>query len=420
MISFIVKVKDIKISGNTIGELILNLDYSSFESLLTFGSADFDRFLWFNDADHLFYEHIRPSEKGRTSDFLIKAASDLADSALNTNRQVSHGFMSIEQVSDNNWKLAAFTSRESLINRGKFVIYLLAVFSLTSTALILLLMMPVIFRITKPIIRLYYAMNAVSNGNLQTSVLIQTGDELERLGQGFNRMTDQLRVHLQDSVQFEKEKREMELELLLSQLNPHFVYNTLNAVIYMAQKQANTDIVQMVGSFIRILQDAAKLGNTHTLIPLSSEISMLKEYVVIQSYRYLDMFNFICEIDPRTIDCLVPRYLIQPFVENAIFHGICPKDENGTIKVSSFVEQDNLIIIIEDDGIGIEEELLTRIWEKEDHIQSSGLRHIGMSNTKKRLDHLFGGLAAIYIESIVGKGTIVTISLPLQYTIHTL
>jgi two-component system sensor histidine kinase YesM len=415
MISFIVKVKDIKFPGKTIGELILNLDYSSFESLLTFVSVDFNRFLWINDSDQVFYEHIRPSEKARSSDFLLQAAaSDLITLAAGSNSPVSDGFMTVEQINGVNWKLIVFTSHETLIHRAKFIIYLLAVFSVTSTGLILLLMMPVITRMTKPIIRLYYAMNAVSDGNLQTSVSIQTGDELERLGQGFNRMTDQLRLYLQDSIRYEKEKREMELDLLLSQLNPHFVYNTLNAVIYMAQKQANTDIVHMIGSFIHILQDAAKLGKSQSLITLSDEISMLKEYIVIQSYRYLDMFEFICEIDARTMNCYVPRYLIQPFVENAIFHGICPKDENGKIKVTTLLEEEKLIISIEDDGIGIEEELLADIWENENHIQSPGLRHIGMSNTKKRLDHLYGGSAKIYIESSAGKGTKVTISLPIK------
>lgn len=414
MISFIIKVKDIQTPGLTIGELILNLDYHSFESLLTFVSDDFDHFLWINDADHVFYEHSPLSDKTGSSDFLLQAASTHFKPAINSTSPVPGGFMIMNQMSGSNWRLLAFTSHDTLIHRAKFIIYLLAVFSLTSTVLILLLMMPVIFRITKPIIRLYYAMNAVSDGNLQTSVSIQTGDELEKLGLGFNRMTDQLRVHLQASIRYEKEKREMELDLLLSQLNPHFVYNTLNAVMYMAQKQANQDIVLMVGSFIRILQDAANIGNANTLIPLSNEIGMLKEYAVIQSYRYLEMFTFTCDLDDRTLNSLVPRYLIQPFVENAIFHGICPKDEKGTIRVISSVNDEQLKITIEDDGVGMDAAQLEDIWEKSDHIQGSGLRHIGMSNTKKRLDQLFGGKATIEIESKLGQGTTVTILLPLQ------
>ena len=106
-------------------------------------------------------------------------------------------------------------------------------------------------------------------------------------------MTNQLQVHLEESIRHEKDKRELELELLLSQLNPHFVYNTFNAVIYMAQKQGNDDIVRMVGFFIRILQDAVKMDGAQSLIPLSEEIRLLRDYIAIQSYRYIDMFEVI-------------------------------------------------------------------------------------------------------------------------------
>ena len=305
-----------------------------------------------------------------------------------------------------------------MIDRAKFVIYLLGVYSLTSTILILLLMMPVIFRITRPIMNLYHAMNATSIGNLQTSVTIQTGDELEKLGQGFNRMIDQLRVHLEESIRYEKEKKEMEMELLLSQLNPHFVYNTLNAVIYMAQKHGNDDIVRMVGSFIRILQDAVKMGGAQSLIPLRDDIAMLQDYLAIQSYRYADMFSVVWEIDSQTLMSPIPRNLIQPFVENAIFHGICPKDEVGIIRLSAAALEGRLVITIEDDGVGIEEEQLATIWDNGESRKNPGLRHIGLPNTKQRLEHLFGGQAELKINSIVGKGTTITISLPVPVQYH--
>jgi two-component system sensor histidine kinase YesM len=283
---------------------------------------------------------------------------------------------------------------------------------MTSTILILLLMMPAIFRITRPIMRLYHAMNAVSSGNLHTSVNIKTGDELEKLGLGFNRMTNQLQVHLEESIRHEKDKRELELELLLSQLNPHFVYNTLNAVIYMAQKQGNDDIVRMVGSFIRILQDAVKMDGAQSLIPLSEEIRLLRDYIAIQSYRYIDMFEVIWDIQDEANDCLMPRNLIQPFVENAIFHGICPKDATGTIRISASVSRQILVIQVEDDGIGIEPHQLKAIWDMGEHKKNSGLRHIGLSHTRKRVEHLFGRQASMRMASSLGQGTTVTVELP--------
>ncbi|MCY9670216.1 histidine kinase [Paenibacillus alginolyticus] len=411
-ISYIINVKDIQQSGSSIGQLILNLDYSSFESLLTFGSTDFDGFLWANDSNHIIYEKKQQQTDPAANDMLKNEALLQKEEGI---RKIKGGYLLVNRFAGNNWRLISYTSQHTLIERGKIVIYLLAIFSLASTILILVLIMPAIFRITRPIMRLYHAMNAVSSGNLQTSVSIQTGDELEKLGQGFNRMIDQLRVDMEESIRYEQEKRELELELLLSQLNPHFVYNTLNAVIYMAQKQGNEDIVRMVASFIRILQDAVRMGDGQSLIPLREEISILRDYIAIQAYRYIDIFDVIWEIDDHTQDSLIPRNLIQPFVENAIFHGICPKDEKGTIRISAAAQNGILTLIIEDDGVGIEAEQLTAIWDKGINKEGPGIRHIGLSNTKKRLEHLFGIQSVLQIDSIPEKGTTVKISIPERY-----
>lgn len=409
IISFIVTVKDIEQPGRTIGKLILNLDYDNFESLLDFGSADFEGLLWTNKAGYLLYEKKSPEPDISLTRSLLLAASEKQNEGISS---VQGGYMLIDRFESNNWMLVTFISKASLMERGKIVIYLLGFFSMTSTILILLLMMPAIFRITRPIMRLYHAMNAVSSGNLHTSVHIRTGDELEKLGLGFNRMTNQLQVHLEESIRHEKDKRELELELLLSQLNPHFVYNTLNAVIYMAQKQGNDDIVRMVGSFIRILQDAVKMDGAQSLIPLRDEIRLLRDYIAIQSYRYIDMFEVIWDIQDEANDCQVPRNLIQPFVENAIFHGICPKDATGTIRISASVARQVLVIQIEDDGIGIEPHQLQAIWDMGEHKKNSGLRHIGLSHTRKRVEHLFGSQASMKMASSLGQGTTVTVELP--------
>ncbi|SEO31913.1 sensor histidine kinase [Paenibacillus sp. OV219] len=412
-ISYIVKVRNIeKISGSVIGELIVNLDYSDFDSQLSFGSADLDGLVWMNNAGHVLYQKKPTKELKVNFAQLLQDAAELK--ASETQHKTQGGYMLVDRMAGNGWKLVSFTSRHSLIERASIIIYLLGIFTLTSTALILLLMMPAIFRITRPIMQLYHAMNAASSGNLQTSVAIHTGDEIEKLGVGFNRMIDQLRVHLEETIRYAQEKKEMELELLLTQLNPHFVYNTLNAVIYMAQKQGNDDIVRMVSSFIRILQDAVKMGGAQSFIPLREDIALLRDYLAIQSYRYADMFEVEWAIDDAAMDCSIPRNLIQPFVENAIFHGICPKDDNGVIRLSATARDGRLIITIADDGIGIEDGQLASIWEEGESRRSPGLRHIGLPNSKQRIEHLFGRQAELRIDSTAGHGTSVTIDLPIQ------
>ena len=264
------------------------------------------------------------------------------------------GYFLVDGIEIYGWEIVTFVPMKSLMERSEFIIYLLLFFSIVNSVIILLLMMPAIFRITRPIMRLYHAMNSVSKGDLHTSVNIKTGDELERLGDGFNRMVTQLRQHLAKSIKHEKEKRELELDLLLSQLNPHFVYNTLNAVIYLARSKGHTDIVKMVSAFIRLLQDSTKTGEENRLVPVHNEIALLGDYIEIQSYRYAGMFEVEWSIDQNALEYLIPRNLLQPFVENAIFHGICAKDEpTGKIRIVVGVESENLLVKIEDDGVGI-------------------------------------------------------------------
>jgi two-component system sensor histidine kinase YesM len=406
IISYVVTVRDIEKPGQTIGKFIVNLDYSHFQSLLDF--SPFVSLAWLSDSGNVLY--AKPNGDNQEVASLVH---DLNDAASKEGAfRVNNGYLLVDRFETFGWRLATFISQSSLFDRAKIVLYLLGFFTLVSTTLILALMIPAILRITRPVMRLYSAMNAVSSGNLQTSVQINTGDEMEKLGNGFNRMTSQLRTHIEESIQHEKDKRELEMELLLSQLNPHFVYNTLNAVIYMAQKQGNEDIVRMVAAFIRVLQDAVRTGGDDSLVPLHDDVALLRDYIDIQSYRYADMFKVEWELDDRSLHYLVPRILIQPFVENAIFHGICPKDEPGTIRIAAHESESLLLLTIEDDGIGIEPERLQTIWETQEKKSSTGLRHIGLNNTKRRLEHLFGSHASVQIKSVVGEGTCVSIRIP--------
>lgn len=409
MISFIVAVRDIKQPNREIGKFILNLDYEPFRELLDYGSEGYEGLVWLNEAGDVLYES---GEIGPIGPPESVAALPGAEERFEREGAV----VLIDTFEKQNWKLAAIVDKRALLTRGSVVIYLLVVFSLVSMALNLLLMMPAILRMSRPILRLYQAMNTVSSGNLNTTVDIRTGDELERLGQGFNRMVRELRAHLEESIRHEQEKRELELDLLLSQLNPHFVYNTLNAVIYMARKGRNDDIAHMVGSFIRLLQDAARTGGEHAMVTLREEIALLRDYVAIQSYRYTDLFEVEWRLDERAMDGLVPRHLLQPLVENAIFHGICPvEDGHGMIRISAACEDGRTLVIrVEDDGVGIEPERLAEVLERPPSRNGNGLRHIGLANTRQRLRHLYGDRAELRIDSAPRRGTAVIVELPLR------
>lgn len=401
MISFIAMVKNMKQPNRQIGQFIVNLSTEPFYSLLDYKNTNFEGLVWMNDSGQIFYNDAMSDQNVAAMLEVLKGSEPGSPTFGTEVIKTTGGFFLIENIEKYNWYVVTFVSMKSLMERSKFIIYLLLFFSIVNSIIILSLMMPAIFRITRPIMRLYHAMHHVSKGDLHTSVSIKTGDELERLGDGFNRMVTQLRQHLAESIKHEKEKRELELDLLLSQLNPHFVYNTLNAVIYLARRKGHMDIVKMVSAFIRLLQDSTKVGEENRLVPVHNEIALLSDYIEIQSYRYAGMFEVEWSIDEEALEYLIPR------------NGICAKDEpTGTIRISVGLSEEKLVVQIEDDGIGIDPAILPNIWKEKKKSRSSGLRHIGLVNTRRRLEHLFGHRAQLNIDSEYGQGTTVTVLLP--------
>lgn len=246
---------------------------------------------------------------------------------------------------------------------------------------------------------------------MDTTVTIESGDEIELLGAGFNRMTEDIKAYIHQSVEDEKIKHKLQNDLLLSQINPHFIYNTLNTVIYLAQ--GNQDIITITESFIHILQDAVKEGREGYYSTVREEIESLKHYLIIQSYRYPNRFVVNWEVKEETLEGWIPRMILQPLLENALFHGIIPMETPGTITIRIALQQDLLSISIADDGIGMDEskvELLAK--GRQLHDSFSRMRPIGLSNVRELIRNLYGPLSRFDIESGINQGTRIALLLP--------
>ncbi|NOU73563.1 HAMP domain-containing protein [Paenibacillus sp. LMG 31458] len=283
-----------------------------------------------------------------------------------------------------------------------------------SIVAILLILTPLINNITKPILKLTRAMKQVSAGNLNMNITIQSKDELEVLGLGFNRMLEDLRGHIQESLENEKIKQQLEIDLLLSQINPHFIYNTLNTVIYLARKQRHQDITEMMTAFIHILQDAVRIGNNEVFSSVEKEVGIIQDYTKIQKYRYRDQFELYLYISDNVSTIDMPKNILQPIIENALFHGILPKETKGMITLSIHLENDRLVVNISDDGVGMTTEAIESMDSNGNAAYSSEgrIRNIGLTNVKKRLELLFGSEYFLAIDSIPQEGTSLTIHIP--------
>ncbi|MCM3042144.1 histidine kinase [Paenibacillus motobuensis] len=259
-------------------------------------------------------------------------------------------------------------------------------------------------RMTEPLNVLKRSMEEATDKKLNVKISIGRGatDEVRFLGESFNRMIDDVLVLINKLKLEERQKQAVRFQMLLSQMNPHFLLNTLNTVKWIARREKQEAIAGICTSLGLILE--ASLNSEIELIPLNEEIKLLRSYESIQVFRFRDHFTILYEIDESVQHALVPKLSLQPLVENSIAHGFDAAGGCGTIWVRVRAERNDLILEVEDNGIGMEAAAL-----KPGRRNGHG---IGLSNLKERLQLLFKREGSM--EFITGaEGTLVRLRLPL-------
>lgn len=269
--------------------------------------------------------------------------------------------------------------------------------------------------LTKPILRLTDRIRRISENDFSFDPSIEKGsDEIANIGCVVNEMTLSVR-HLLDETRTQAEqKRKIELAMLQSQVNPHFLYNTLDSIQWMAVIQKNPGIQQMARSLSNLLKHMAK-GYNHK-IPLSEELSLLNDYLGIMSIRYMDTFDFINDIPEEFLSYPIIKLTLQPLVENAIFHGIEPTGRFGTIRLSAEEEGNDLLITVEDDGQGMDEATIHRVLTQHPQNNHGAMNGIGVSNVNERLHLVYGEGYGLTVRSEPGKYTRMTVRIPKEET----
>lgn len=260
--------------------------------------------------------------------------------------------------------------------------------------------------ITKPIRKLLISMRLLQNGDFTQRVRFSTEDEIGQLGHGYNVMVQRIEELINDVYNTKLKQKEAELKALQEQINPHFLYNTLDMIFWSARKQGDNDLSEMVYSLSRMFR--LRLNNGHDRITLEQELELVSHYLHLQRYRFKDRFVFEINAFPGLKQQLIPKLLIQPLVENAVVHGIEPLNGGGLIQVTCETELSFLRIQVTDNGAGISEQRLLQL------IGGSPTESPGyaLRNIQERLALAYGGEASLHIESTEGRGTTVTLRIP--------
>lgn len=264
--------------------------------------------------------------------------------------------------------------------------------------------------IIRPIRRLGEVTDQVARGNLSIRSDVKAGAEVGMLSESLNSMIDKIN-ELLEQVKIEQiQLRKAEFELLQSQINPHFLYNTLDAIIWLAEAGEQKKVVNMVGSLSDFFR--ASLNQGKDIISLKEELNHVRSYLEIQQVRYQDILQYEINIPKELEQCLIPKITIQPLVENALYHGIKNKRGQGKIIISGSKDSEGAVIRVFDNGIGIKKERLNEIVRGITNKTPMKNEIYGLYNVNERIRLNFGEKYGISIESSYGEGTTAIILLP--------
>jgi two-component system sensor histidine kinase YesM len=391
------------------GVLLLNIDYQAFAQLFDVLGRSFDQYAWINNGQSFILN------QGIAEDTLAEVTQSDPAGTINVVTQ-QKGYYMTSTFDKTGWSVITFTSKERFYELLRYVIKYWAAFLVLGLFICFLLFLPIISSIMRPIAQMSKAMKQVSLGNYNVQLSFQSNDELSVLRNGFEKMLEDIQQQMADKVEHEQWKRKMSAELLFAQINPHFIYNTLNTVVYLARKGNNQAVEELVESFIGILHDAVKIGESELFVSVEQEKLIIDQYVRIQQYRYADSFDLSWHIEEETLAVHIPRSLIQPLVENAIFHGFSDYVKTGHITITIQRDENYLQITVTDNGNGISEDQQVSLEQRsatQETKARSGMKHIGLRNIRDRIDYLYGEIGKLEITSKEGEGTVITIRLPL-------
>lgn len=266
--------------------------------------------------------------------------------------------------------------------------------------------------VSKPLHTLSVAMDNFKQGDFSQKVEVMTRDEVGEASACFNRMVDDIRELIDRNYVMALKERESELDMLQAQINPHFLYNTLDSLYWKATESGNEEIAEDILSLSQLFWLVLNRGNG--IVTVQAEAELLERYLHIQRMRFGKRLEYEISLDRTLMEEEIPKLILQPFVENAIVHGFEKIDGNYTLSITGTKEGKRMIFQIRDTGVGMSEEQMRAIWNNEDNRKYASQRigRYAIKNVKERLELIYHENYGLCIESKVGQGTTVTLSVP--------
>lgn len=351
-----------------------------------------------------------------SSDFVIPAFESDPDASGQFNLVTYNDFSAYTArfpLKNTDWYMVSLIPQTELVWRGRSVIFNFALIYGLIALTALFIAYKLSESIADRIIGVALQMETIRKGRPEPLALSDAGnDEIGVLSGTYNYMTAEINQLMDYEEKAAKELRNAEFRALQAQINPHFLYNTLDMINWLSQSGQSEKVTEAVQALTRFYR--LTLGSKDLISTVQDEVTHVSLYMQLQNMRYNDCAEFIADVPPELGSFSIPRLTFQPIVENALLHGIMMKEEKqGTILLTGWKENDDLVFIISDDGAGIPPEKLDSLLdEKKQAATGSSSRHVGVSNTNLRLKSLYGSKYGLSFTSVPGQGTEVTVRIP--------
>ncbi|HJA26061.1 MAG TPA: sensor histidine kinase [Candidatus Fournierella merdigallinarum] len=394
------------------GVLLVDMSFSGIEQVCRDVELTNGGYLYLTDAAGELIYHPRQQliYAGLAAENNLAAAA-LADGTHQETFGGEERLVTVKTVGYTGWKLVGVVPRAGAGDDGGYTFLFGLSMLLFSAFLLAFLNFRISARISDPIRRLEQSVKELEAGAEQVVIREDGCYEVRRLAHSIASMVSTMRHLMDDIIRQEQQKRRSELEVLQSQINPHFLYNTLDSVIWMTEAGRYEEAIQMVTSLARLFRISLSRGDS--LIPLTEELEHARHYMTIQQIRYRDKFSTRISAQPDTRQLYTLKLIVQPLLENAIYHGMAGCEEDGRITVTAKREGDDLVIDVSDNGTGMPPEVAKGLLdENRPQTRTSG-SGIGVRNVHRRIRLTFGERYGLEVFSEPDEGTTVRIRLPL-------
>lgn len=397
------------------GVLLVDMDYSGIsrmmEQINASGNGQY-YYLCDGNGNIIYHPHQVQLDNGMQSESSVKAAAS-DEKIYDEYMEGMHRKVIVNSISYTGWKLVGVMPYSIFTTRMADIKQFVLVVSLLMAMMLEFINQVVSVRISSPIMKLNNSVNKYEEGK-EPHIYIGGSEEIRHLGKSIQESYKQNLSLMKRVVWEQNERRKSELDVLQSQINPHFLYNTLDSITWMIEGEKNEEAAFMITQLAKLFRISLSKG--HTIISIRDELQHAQSYMNIQKIRYKNKFEVVFDIDPEILDHCVVKLVLQPILENAINYGIREMDGCGIITICGKKADDKIILSVSDNGMGIPDDEIEFLLKDTNRIRKRG-SGVGLVNVNNRIKILFGGQYGLYIESELDEGTTVYINIPaIEYT----